>query len=247
MASSIGDWDLTSPPPSRTILYRLFCKFVFFLPAGGGVVFWFYFQQRNFGNCQLLRLWFCFVVFFFCCFYLEFLVALRLAERRRKSIVGAAAVVVAAAGCDGQSCNRVTATTGYWIQFPLAGFAEDGQSPFAPRKYKSQKMRIDLSSSKRFSRVHNKIDDNNWDNRIRCLFISPQINLCKKRKRRPKSGVPEEQVLPPDTNKLRPYGKAKKVEECVLRVSKYRGTMCFFFPLVRSFVPSFGRDAIFPS
>jgi hypothetical protein len=76
--------------------------------------------------------------FVFCCFYLEFLVALRLAERRRKSIVGAAAVVVAAAGCDGQSCNRVTAATGYWIQFPLAGFAEDGQSPFAPRKYKSQ-------------------------------------------------------------------------------------------------------------
>jgi hypothetical protein len=54
-----------------------------------------------------------------------------------------------------------------------------------------------LSSSKRFSRVHNKIDDNNWDNRIRCLFISPQRKLCKK-KRRPKSGVPEEQVLPPD-------------------------------------------------
>ncbi len=90
-----------------------------------------------------LQLFF-FVLFFLFCFYLEFLVALRLAERRRKSIVGAA-VVAAATGCDGQRCNRVTAATGYQIQFPLAGFAENGQSPFAPRKYKSKKLSIELS------------------------------------------------------------------------------------------------------
>jgi hypothetical protein len=70
-------------------------------------------------------------------------------------------------------------------------------------------------------------------------FSSPRKESCARKKGDQKVACRRNKYYHPTRKQAATIWEGKKVEECVLRVSKYRGTMCFVFS--RSFIRSFVR------